>query len=281
MSRHWRLILLCVVVSAAALAAACAPSPQATPTPGVAPSEEPKYGGALRVVHSGGRTSAGAIIDPPGWDPHKSAAAGTQYALNMVHSKLLQFPKGPQVKASDYSLVGDLAKNWEYTTPTRLVMRLHEGVRFHDRPPVNGRELTSEDVKFTFERLKKVATFTAYLYEEVQAIDTPDKYTVVFNLRAPDSGLLMAFASHFTSIIAKEAGGPEQDWTKKETAIGSGPWMLKETVVGSYHRCVRNPTYFRKDLPYADEVYMPIIQDDSARLAAFRAGQLDIMYGLE
>src|SRR3990172_1416344 len=161
--RVWLLALAFATVTVVMAAVSCAPAPQATPT--AAPGgEEPKYGGTLRSFFAGTYYAAGRAVDPTGWDPHKAAAAGTHLALNMTQSKLFQFPQGLQVNPDDYTPMGDLVKSWEYTTPTRLVMRLHEEVRFHNKPPVNGRELTSEDVKFTFERLKKVATFTAYLY---------------------------------------------------------------------------------------------------------------------
>src|SRR3990172_6977436 len=175
MSRTWLAVSLGLTALVAAVASACAPAPERTPTPapGAPTVGEPKTGGTLRVIHKGSTDSV--AVDPTGWDPHKAAALATHIALNMTQSKLFQFPQGPEYSDVDYTIMGDLVKSWEYTSPTRLVMRLQEGVRFHNRPPVNGRELVSEDIKFTFERLKKVATFAAYLYDDVQTIDTPDK----------------------------------------------------------------------------------------------------------
>src|SRR3989304_5607494 len=174
-----------------ALAFACAPAPVATPTPGAPPpAGEPKYGGSLRLIHTGGLGTV--AVDPPGFDPHKIAALSTHYAVGMVYSKLWRFGEGPQYDFNDYRTFPDLAEKWEYTNPTTLVVKLRQGVRFQNKPPVNGRELTSEDVKFTFERFKKVATYGAYLIDAVDSIDTPDKYTVVFRLSTPDSGLVPA-----------------------------------------------------------------------------------------
>ena len=47
---------------------------------------------------------------------------------------------------------GDLAESWQQTSDTTYVFKLRKGVQFHAKPPVNGRELTAEDVRYTFER---------------------------------------------------------------------------------------------------------------------------------
>ena len=46
----------------------------------------------------------------------------------------------------------DLAERWEEPDDTTYVFHLRQGVKWHNKPPVNGRELVAEDVKFTYDR---------------------------------------------------------------------------------------------------------------------------------
>ena len=110
--RRWTVLAALGVVVAFLLA--CAPAPGATPTPGVAPPEaaagEPRYGGTLIANH---RSKAGGPYDVPNWDRDIDCAAGRIAHLNMVNSKLFQYPSGRQYKFGDTSIVGDLAKSWQ------------------------------------------------------------------------------------------------------------------------------------------------------------------------
>jgi ABC-type transport system substrate-binding protein len=71
----------------------------------------------------------------------------------MVYSQLVRYPHGPEQKhPADFSIVPDLAEKWEHKSPTVIEFTLRKGVRFHNKPPVNGREVTAEDAKYSIER---------------------------------------------------------------------------------------------------------------------------------
>ena len=58
------------------------------------------------------------------------------------------FPSGPETQGgADHRILPDIAEKWESPTPTTMVFRLRKGVRFHRKPPVDGREVTADDVK--------------------------------------------------------------------------------------------------------------------------------------
>ena len=109
------------------------------------PRRCPPRPGARRAAASSAWPSS---RDPVGFDTlgQKKAPVYTQLALAYTHNRLLKYDPAGEV-------VNDLAERWTQPNPTTYVVTLRKGVRFHNKPPVNGRELTSEDVKFTFDRL--------------------------------------------------------------------------------------------------------------------------------
>jgi peptide/nickel transport system substrate-binding protein len=229
------------------------------------PAQAPKRGGVIRVAEQS---------DPVGFDTlgKKKAPVYTQLALAYTHNRLLKYDPAGEV-------VHDLAERWTQSNPTTYVVTLRKGVRFHNKPPVNGRELTSEDVKFTFERLAKSPE--ARLFPTLKAVTTPDKYTVRFELSAPFSSFVANLAATTLYIYPKEAGKPTADgtgdYTASETAIGTGPFMLEEYREKQRLVFKRNPDYFETGKPYLDGVELYTIADASGSIAAMRTGKLDLI----
>src|SRR6266850_6806399 len=102
----------------------------------------PKRGGILRVVGS----------DPPHFDHHLTLNHRTNSALSFVHSTLVRHQLGPGIRPGTFSVEPHVAEHWEQLDDTTYVFHLRQGVRWHNKPPVNGRELVAEDVKFTYDR---------------------------------------------------------------------------------------------------------------------------------
>src|SRR5262245_56879925 len=93
-------------------------------------AQSPKRGGVLRI----------ADREAPNLDPHLAVSFLTHSWSSMVYSQLVRFAYGPEQKHSaDFTITPDLAEKWEYKTPTTVVFTLRKGVRFHNKPPVNGR----------------------------------------------------------------------------------------------------------------------------------------------
>src|SRR5262252_5739708 len=107
-------------------------------------AQAPKRGGILRIAFQS---------DPvTGFDPQQTISFVTQVPLSFTHSRLLKVKAGPAVKPMTYPVEADLAESWTQPTDTTYIFKLKKGVRWHPKPPVNGRELTAEDVKYTYER---------------------------------------------------------------------------------------------------------------------------------
>ncbi|RJQ65182.1 MAG: ABC transporter substrate-binding protein [Desulfobacteraceae bacterium] len=224
---------------------------------------QPVYGGIYNT-----HTTA-----PRSLDPHMETAGQTPVVTNNTYNTLLRFsPDMTGVEA-------DLAKSWRQIDELTYEFKIHEGVRFHDVPPVNGRELNSADVKYSIERVAgmhgKAADFKHRYYFEgkIASIETPDKYTVVVKTKKPYAALLSYISSPWCAIVAKEV--VDQHGDLKRHAIGTGPFILTEFVQGSHINLVKNPNYFKKGLPYLDGMNIRIMPDPSSVVSAYIAGRLD------
>jgi peptide/nickel transport system substrate-binding protein len=238
------------------------------PRPSAAPAQTPKRGGTLRFAHQ---------LDPvTGFDPHLTISFLTMIPLSFAYSRLLKVKAGPGIKPTTYPLEGDLAESWTQPNETTYVFKLKKGVRWHPKPPVNGRELTADDVKYTYERFLTIkGNGNRPVLESVEKIDALDKYTVKFTLKEPNAWFLDMLASTSTWIVAKECVEKFGDLKKAESVVGTGPWMLERWEPNVKISYVRNPNYFVPGLPYADAVEVIIDKDPSSRLAAWLSGKLD------
>ena len=193
-----------------------------------------------------------------------------------------------------------LAESWEHPDPETIVLRLRQGVRWHDIPPVNGREFVADDVVYTYRRHFGAGAGEGFpgmqwvSINDITSVEARDRYTVVFK-SPPNVDLLhdLLVNAHLQDIVAREAveefapgpGGTLDDW---ETQIGTGAWIAGESVPGSTYSWVRNPDYWGTDelfpaegfqLPYADGYTIFEIPELSTAIAALRSGQVDKLGG--
>ena len=215
--------------------------------------------------------------DPPHFDPHLTRAFMTHTALSFVYNKLLRHKVGPDVPPGTFIVEPDLAERWETPDDTTYIFHLRQGVKWHNKPPVNGRELVAEDVKFSFDRFLTVeGNPERQLLESVDRVEVVDRYTVKFRLKEPFVWLLDILANAMCMwIIAPEVAQKYGDFKKVETAIGTGPFLLESYEPNVKTVFKRNPDYFRQGLPYIDGVEWLVVQDESTGLAMYRTGQLD------
>jgi peptide/nickel transport system substrate-binding protein len=228
----------------------------------------PKRGGILRV--RGG--------DPPHFDPHLTINNYTHFVLSFVYSKLVRHKVGADVQPGTFIVEPDLAERWEALDDTTYVFHLRKGVKWHNKPPLNGRELVAEDVKFTYDRfLTDKGNANRYMLEPLDRVEVVDRYTVKFLLKEPFVWLVNTLAYPWSMwIVAPEVVQQFGDLKKPETAIGTGPFMLERYEPNVKVVFTRNPDYFHPGQPYVDGVEWLIIPDESTGLAMYRAGKLDL-----
>lgn len=270
------LVLLALAVTALMALAACSSAdPTATPTPPPAatatPTPGPQYGGTL---------SYWIRSDPPGWDPWGRTRFWdpTRKIAELVFNPLYS-PAAQLGDSCNIELDPEIAESWSMVEPTVLEFKLRKGIKWHDKAPLNGRELTADDVVYTFnERYAKGLAGGSYVNQVFfDGAEKVDDYTVRINLKRPFDFITGMPSGNRQGWIVAEEVSAEDDLQKPENSwVGTGPYMFVEHQKGTKVVFERNPNYFKDGLPYADAVEAHVIPDGATRLAALRSGQINI-----
>jgi peptide/nickel transport system substrate-binding protein len=214
---------------------------------------------------------------PVHFDPQQTAASSTMIPLSFSHGRLVRFEAGVWAVGTQ-TVEADLADSWERQGDQAYVFNIRQGVRWHQKPPVNGRELTAEDVKYTYERfLGMKGNPNRPLLDMVDKVTVPSRSTVKFTLKEPNAWFLDRLASASTWIIARECVEKYGDLKSWESVVGTGPWMLQRYEPNAKLTYVRHPNYYRDfaGFPCADGVELIVERDPAAAFAAFAAGKYD------
>ena len=201
---------------------------------------------------------------------------------------------GRSMTSSDtplWSLTGSLAESWETPDDTTIVLNIRQGVHWHDKPPMNGRELTADDIAYNYHRylglgsgFTEVAPGAGPLATVgVESVTATDQWTVVLELDRPNPVALFTLLQWYTFDIHPpeviEEHGNINDW---RNLVGTGPFMLTDYVEGSSVTWLKNPNYWGFDekypenrMPYIDELVALIMREEATRTAALRSGKLD------
>jgi len=235
----------------------------------------PRYGGIL-VRHQNS--------DPPSIDPYHTSTTYMTFSMTYVYERLIQLPIGPGIDTTLDVRVPGLAESWDISDDfLTYTFRLRKGVKWHNLPPVNGRELDAEDVKFTFDLFNSAGSVNRGYFDAVDRVEATDKYTAVFHMKRVSPGILSVLSDTGRGFILPRESA---NINRRLTAIGTGAFMVAtdwEYRVGISLR--RNPDYWVTDrvwgnrLPYLDGVRQVIIADSSATTAAFRTGKIDTSSG--
>jgi peptide/nickel transport system substrate-binding protein len=245
-------------------ASASAPYPEWIP-----PSTKPaKRGGVIT------RASA---WDPPVIDPRLTQSVGLFQFAGLTSNRLVRYPFSDEASGpSDLALKGDLAESWTASADQRVwTFKLRQGVKWQNVAPLNGRELVAADVKYCFEQYAKEGV-QAFTFQEVEGMETPDRHTVRIHLKTPNTLFPQNLAEPVAVVFPREV--LEEDGDLKKRQIGTGPFILKEHTRKVRIVLQRNPDYWDKGRPYADEYVILSTPDAATRLAAFRTGQSDILW---
>lgn len=244
-------------------------TPVATPTPADRPSPsvspQPAKGSATLVA-------PGA---PEHLDVHQSASEVLlSFGPGIVYSRLLRLKGGPEVELPSLAVECDVCDRWEHPTPTTYLFHLRAGVRWADAPPVNGREMTAQDVAYSLERLRTPGWPGAALLQAVASVQARDERTVMVTLHYPDADVPLGLAHGQSKIVAPEAVALGGDLRNGPT-IGTGPWVLEAAGPdGSRYRA--NPAYFEPGLPGLGALRITAASDSSMRLALVLIGRADV-----
>jgi len=230
-------------------------------------------------------------------DPHQTEFGPVYSSHSAVFSKVLRYEDIEQGL-----IVTDLAETVP-ESPDKLtyIIRIRPGVRFQrpsavlgrpasaEEQALGGRELTAEDVKYSFERQineqspRRAMFYRAHQYQTIDSMEVVDSLTLKIRTKKPTAPFVHFLADTNAFIVAKELVDATDQMNRPEAMIGTGPFIWDELVPLRVMRMVRNPDWFgwgEADLgrPYLDGYQSLFIADDATIEAAFRTKKLDTAF---
>src|SRR5262244_2722890 len=221
----------------------------------------------------GGTLVAAIVSDPGHLNPAITTSGATHAASELLYNGLV----GRDERGDP---VPELAESWQVEQGGAVYrFRLRDGVKWHD-----GKPFTAADVKFSFEEvlLKFHARTKASMGGALAGIDAPDDRTVVFRFKQPYAPLLYQLDATEAPIIARHVyqGSDPQTNPANASPVGTGPFKFVSYKKGAEIRLARNPAYFKKGLPYLDEVVMRVIPDVATQVLALENGEVDFLWAV-
>ncbi len=268
------------LILATALGALACSAPGTGNQPPAQPGDAaPVYGGMLTLTRPS---------DPLDWDMRNQGKSNDNTAIHgFVYNSLLGFKDTPGTDPNEFILRPELAETWDISPDARsLTFHLRQGVKFSDTPPVNGREFTSADVKWSWEYYSSTGEFKdtklppsqmLFMYEGLERVETPDKYTAVARFKDPFVPFLNYSASQWMPMAAKEVFA--QDGNLGKTLVGTGPYVLDVpgSQMGAVWMVKKNRGYWEPGKPYLDAIRTLILPEIATVHAAFQTKQLDVV----
>jgi peptide/nickel transport system substrate-binding protein len=225
---------------------------------------------ARAAAPAGQLTWAMHVSVPPTWfDPADTQAIISPYMiLYALHDAMVKPMPGTLQAPS-------LAESWQASEDgTTYDFTIRDGTKFH-----NGTPITGEDVKFSFERYR--GANHDLLRQKVAAVEAPDARHVRFKLKEPWPDFMTFYSSASGSgwIVPKAYVEKVGDDGFKQAPIGAGPYKFVSFNPGVELVLEAFEGYWRK-APSVKRLVMKVIPDESTRLAALKAGEVDIAYSI-
>ena len=214
-------------------------------------------------------------LDALTMDPGNHRSRETETLLRNMYDGLL-------TRDSKMKVVPELVSSWRQVDVTTYEFKLRQGVKFH-----SGDEMTSEDVKFTFDRMIRKdgidgkSSPRAGLLGPLKEVTAPDRYTVVFKLDKPWA--ILPAMLPFQEVVSKAFVQRVGDKGMATQVNGTGPFKLVEWRRGDSLTMERFAGYYggSPEIPpvgpaKVDRVIFKIIPENASRVAALLAGDVDI-----
>lgn len=167
-----------------------------------------------------------------------------------------------------------------------FTFKMRNGVQFH-----NGREMTAEDVVYSFNRVTNPTTqspgagffwsikgYDAMASGEADALEgvtVEGPSTVRIELSRPDATFLHVMALNFASVVPREAVEAAGDDFGKNP-VGTGAFSLAEWTIGQRLVFAKNETYWRNGIPYLDQITFEVGQEPIVALLRLQNGEVDV-----
>jgi peptide/nickel transport system substrate-binding protein len=250
---------------------------------------------------SGGKESSSGIVSKPADTLSRAKRGGTMkdrsysdlqsldvLTLNnpwyntgyAVYNSFVQNSRGHLEPGEPGAVQPDLAESWEVSPDgLQITFKLRQGVKFHNKPPVNGRAMDMDDVLFSWQRFSTKYSVRAGVIAPgpLQSVTATDSRTVVAKLSEPLVYGVGFFAGSNGSgiyIVPKET---DSTLDLRSDMVGTGAWSLANYTPSVSFTLKRHPEFWDKDWALVDQIDLPIVPEYSNALAQFKAGNIYYM----
>jgi peptide/nickel transport system substrate-binding protein len=217
---------------------------------------------AHRMVIKVGTTDSVTSLDPAG--PYDQGSRTLQANL---YQTLLTILPGKPTPVPD-------AADCQFDTPTTYTCSLKSGLTF-----ANGDELTSSDVKYSFDRMLRIKAPSgpAAMFSTLASVTTPDNLTVVFNLKKPDARLPYLLTTTAASVVDEQVY--PADKLLSGQAVGSGPYRVTAYQAGKRATLAKFLGYHGIRAAQNDGVEVTFLKDSAELRQAVSNGKVDVVAG--
>ena len=260
---------------------------------------DPTTGEMVTAPQYGGTLTFATMLEPPSADTLVYGSAGL--AIGGVAEQLVIPNWAVDRDEYDFSnqyipvdvAAGQLAESWEISPDGRTyTFHIRKGVHWHNKAPMNGRELTAQDIEYNYHRIWGLGSgytepLPGSLLEAIgtESVTATDQWTVEFKLKEPNPGALhKIMVVHIGFILPREVIEQHGDISDWRNFVGTGPYELTDWVQGTSITHTRNPDYWGFDekypqnrLPYTDKLVGLFIMEEATRLAGLRSGRIDFL----
>ncbi|HLW37234.1 MAG TPA: ABC transporter substrate-binding protein, partial [Candidatus Eremiobacteraceae bacterium] len=179
----------------------------------------------------------------------------------------------------DLALAVPTYRNGGISTDGRmLTYHLRRGVRWQDGAP-----FTARDVVFTVNAIMNPRNnvFSRTGWDDIASVETPDDFTVRFHLKRPyGPAIATLFCPYQHSgypVLPAHSLAHFSDLNHVDTAVGTGPFKLKEWVRGDHIEFEANPLYWRGP-PKLKRIVVKIVPDNNTALLQYKTHELDAIF---
>ena len=211
-------------------------------------------------------------------NPHLSTFASTANLSEMTMAWLLKWDEHNRPYPELATEVPTKANGGVSRDGLTITYHLRKGVRWSDGAPFD-----ADDVVFSTAVVNNPANDEATRLDQIEKVDEPDKFTVVYHLKKPYSLATVAF---FSSCCANPSILPKHllakypninDVPYNSLPVGIGPFTFSRWDRSKQVVLVANPTYWR-GRPKLDKIVYKIVPDRDALLAQLEAHNVDMWY---
>jgi len=234
---------------AAAAAASAAPAASAasnaattaTVAAATTAQAQPKRGGTLKMQD---------INTTNVYDPAITIAAQDMFKGFVCYDYMTK------LNTLDLKVEGQMSNLPEQVDPLTYIYKIKPGIKWQNRPPLNGRAFTAEDAAFGWSRfgLPNPEYTWASKVRAIDRFEAVDAQTLKVTTKEPFAPLVALLSSDVMVMVSREAHEKfGNDGMKRfENIIGAGPFMTDQFDEGVHSRVIRNPDYWQQGKPYLD-----------------------------